>query len=779
MGFAGDQPNRDNIDFTPVGSAPSNASEGATIYHTASGLIFYTGVEWVAASGGGSASLSGLTDTTLTAPASGEILEYNGSAWLNATAGGGGSLSGLSDTTTTAPASGEFLQYDGSTWANAAATTAITSGYVSKLIASGSVSAGTSFDTPSISGTTYSNVRVEISNIDVSTDLYLYMVAVNSDSTEQTGASDYGSHTDGGSATFAYGLGDSTSNRIRLGYDSAGAMHNTGDDGKAYTILEYINPQEHLGAPTTTPALFTFEMSNIRTDGAMGVFDGAGFFDPSATGNAVDKLRVKSSAGNFTCTYKVFADVQLDVLVANAAEVTALSDLSDTTTTAPASGEILSYDGSTWANTSLSGVPTSGYYWKLLESKSATTAGTSVSFTGLEDYSATELRITGKGLALDNTDADYKIEMLLGGTDDVVNTGASDYMRSNWNLFNTTSSNAGDFADNSIIINTTTAEAGGALEVMDFDCKITGIESANYAFVNIEGISVHNNSTAPNVFNVKARHNVLEELGVVQILHQDVADVWTGGTFDLWGLVPIEVLVTGATDQLTTLDAMTDTTLTAPASGEILEYNGSDWVNAAAAGAAEADTYVWKLARSGSVSATNLITLTQMSPTGSTADLTDAKEARFIMTNIDLVADGTIRLLTGTDSQLDNGSTDYGYSCITSGYGDVYDSNHSSFRLWNDGSTLIDSTANGEGMVDIRFMNPINGSSPLMIRAECGFLSHNTAQYRTTMSNGSWQKNGSPVQWGGFQIGSYTSSAYTTGTNFNSGDWEFWVLVPA
>ena len=590
MGFAGDQPNRDNIDFTPVGSVPSNASEGATIYHSTSGLIFYTGTEWVATSGGGSASLSGLTDTTLSSLTSGDAIRWNGSEWVNQQdgtpavpavsdlddttitsvasgdvltwngaglwvneAGGGGSLSGLSDTTLTAPASGSILSYNGSEWIDAGAPIEVqTSGYVRTLVASGSVSAGTSFDTPTLAGLGYESVEVLINNIDVSTDMYFKATAINASDTELTGASDYGYQSDGADQPdgSAWGAGSKAAAFIGLAYvgGTAASRFGAGTDNKGHASIRYKNISEHAKNPTTSPAVFDTAATYIKSGqgGRASTWTGGGWYNPSSAANALDSIRIATNTGTWTGNWQVWADVPMSVLVTEAAAVTALSDLSDTTTTAPASGEVLQYDGSTWANAALAEIPTSGYQWKLLESKSAATAGTSVSFTGLEDYSAREIRIVGQGLELGGKDADYKIEMLLGGTDDVVNTGAADYMRSNWNLFNTTNSNAGDFADDSIVINTTTSEAGGSLELMDFDCKITGIDAANHAFVNIEGLSVHNNSSAPNAFNVKARHNVLEELGVVQILHQDVTDVWTGGTFDLWGLVPISVVVSNA-----------------------------------------------------------------------------------------------------------------------------------------------------------------------------------------------------------------------------------------
>ena len=67
---------------------------------------------------GGSVQLSGLSDTTITSPSSGQVLKYNGSVWINDTDTNTNQLSGLSDTTITSPSTGDFLQYDGSAWIN-------------------------------------------------------------------------------------------------------------------------------------------------------------------------------------------------------------------------------------------------------------------------------------------------------------------------------------------------------------------------------------------------------------------------------------------------------------------------------------------------------------------------------------------------------------------------------------------------------------------------------------------------------------------------------------
>ena len=72
--------------------------------------------------GGGSSTLDGLTDVTISNLQTNEILKYIGSAWVNDTdatgSGGATDLNGLTDVTITTPSSGQVLKYDGSNWVN-------------------------------------------------------------------------------------------------------------------------------------------------------------------------------------------------------------------------------------------------------------------------------------------------------------------------------------------------------------------------------------------------------------------------------------------------------------------------------------------------------------------------------------------------------------------------------------------------------------------------------------------------------------------------------------
>jgi hypothetical protein len=119
MAFAGNQPNRKNIDFTPQGSAPSDAVAGSTIYHSTSGLIFYTGTEWVATSGtgGGASALNNLTDVNTAGVSETDVLAYSGSTWVpSGITQGASALDDLTDVATAGHSDGKALTSNGSSF---------------------------------------------------------------------------------------------------------------------------------------------------------------------------------------------------------------------------------------------------------------------------------------------------------------------------------------------------------------------------------------------------------------------------------------------------------------------------------------------------------------------------------------------------------------------------------------------------------------------------------------------------------------------------------------
>lgn len=67
------------------------------------------------------ASINALSDVVITTPSNGQVLKYNGTNWVNdtdATGGGGGALDDLTDVVITTPSTGQVLKYNGTNWIN-------------------------------------------------------------------------------------------------------------------------------------------------------------------------------------------------------------------------------------------------------------------------------------------------------------------------------------------------------------------------------------------------------------------------------------------------------------------------------------------------------------------------------------------------------------------------------------------------------------------------------------------------------------------------------------
>lgn len=115
-----------NAAFQNLVSAPSAPVNGQFYWDTTDTTAYiWDGTQWVDFLGSVS-SLSGLTDTTITAVTAGEIITWDGSKWLNQTLAEAGispdshnhSLDTLSNVTITANSTGELLVWNGSAWIN-------------------------------------------------------------------------------------------------------------------------------------------------------------------------------------------------------------------------------------------------------------------------------------------------------------------------------------------------------------------------------------------------------------------------------------------------------------------------------------------------------------------------------------------------------------------------------------------------------------------------------------------------------------------------------------
>lgn len=84
--------------------------------------LAWNGTDWAVRN----TTLQELTDTTIAGPVSGESLVWNGATWENASGQAGAStLSGLTDTSISAPSATEVLTWDGADWINAPISTTL------------------------------------------------------------------------------------------------------------------------------------------------------------------------------------------------------------------------------------------------------------------------------------------------------------------------------------------------------------------------------------------------------------------------------------------------------------------------------------------------------------------------------------------------------------------------------------------------------------------------------------------------------------------------------
>ena len=117
--------NGDMYNITDSFTTDSRFVEGSGIAVSAG-----TNIAWVdsvskwdiLAPGGGSGSLSGLSDVTITSATSGQALVYDGAKWVNDTVSTVGDLDDLSDVSITSAADGDLLQYNSTSqeWENSA-----------------------------------------------------------------------------------------------------------------------------------------------------------------------------------------------------------------------------------------------------------------------------------------------------------------------------------------------------------------------------------------------------------------------------------------------------------------------------------------------------------------------------------------------------------------------------------------------------------------------------------------------------------------------------------
>jgi hypothetical protein len=358
--------------------------------------------------------LGDLSDVTITSVQSGEVLSYNGTAWVNS-ASSAGSLAGLSDTTITDAVDGDYLRHNGTAWVDA--TLSIVDDSTPQL--------GGALDTNGNAITSASNADVTINpngtgNISIGADLVPDADATHSIGSEDNryvttfsdlnGAirfkakNDEGVQITKGQVVYIKGLaGDGTTPTVGLAdADDASKMpafglaFNTANDQaevqivsvgnlgglntSGFSVGDTLYVDTTAGAITNTkPTGETAQLQNIgrviRSDNGAGVIMVGGAGRSSATpnldqnkiflGNASNQSvstalsSIALSSFNDDLSYLSAGD-NVSTLTNDAGYLTGitaepLNDLSDVTITTVQTNQVLQYNGTAWVNATIAG----------------------------------------------------------------------------------------------------------------------------------------------------------------------------------------------------------------------------------------------------------------------------------------------------------------------------------------------------------------------------------------------------------------------------------------
>jgi len=306
--------------------------------------------------------LSDLSDVTITAIASGELLKWNGSIWINNTLAEAGisatshnhTFDSLSNVTITAIASGEIPKWNGSIWIN------------NTLAEAG------------ISATGHTHLEADI------TDLQSYLLSITAEP-----LSDLSDVT----------ITSIASNEI-LKWSGSAWINNTlaeaGIASSAITISSGIGLTG--GGDLTANRTISMDINGLTADATpVGSTDYVVTYDASA---ATHK--------------KVLLD---DLPGGGSTTLVGLTDVSYVGSPAPVNGQVLLYDGSGWINSDGGGEAVTFYDY--------TATASQTTFSGLDDNSNTLTYVAGQilvilsGAVLDNSEY-----TATNGTSVVLNTGA-------------------------------------------------------------------------------------------------------------------------------------------------------------------------------------------------------------------------------------------------------------------------------------------------------------------------------------------------------------------
>jgi len=574
-------------------------------------------------------NIGDLSDVTITSAANGQVLSYDGSAWVNSAASAG-SLSGLSDTTITAPADGEYLRYNGSAWVDAALSiaddttpqlagaldtngNAITSASNADVTidpnGTGSISTGADIvpdaDATHTIGSETNRfitahtdingaVRFKAKNDEgaaISKGAVLYIKGI-SGTVPTVGLAD----ANDASKMPAFGLAFAAANdQAELQVVTFGNLNDV--DTSSFSAGDTLYVSTTAGALTATkPTGETAQLQNIgrvlRSDATAGIIKVGGAGRSAATPNLdQDKIFLGNASNQAVST--ALSSIGLSKFNNDSAFISDITgenigDLSDVTITSATNGQVLSYNGSAWVN-------------------SAASAG---SLSGLSDVTITAaadgeyLRYNGSAWVDAALSVADDASPQLGGNLDV----NSNYIVSASNGdIEIEPNGTGSFKVRG------NATSGSGRLVLNCEQNTHGITikgpphsaAANYTLTlpnddgNANQVLKTDGSGGLSWVDQSAGASALNDLSDVTITAAATGEVlryngsaWVDAVLAYSDLSGTPTNVSTFTNDAGYLTAITgenigdlsDVTLTTPTSGQVLSYNGSAWVNAAASG---------------------------------------------------------------------------------------------------------------------------------------------------------------------------------------------------
>jgi len=361
-----------------------------------------------------------LSDVNTAGATETDVLALSGSTWVpSGVSGGSASLSGLTDTSLTSPASGAYLKYDGSNWINENSGTSVD-------VSVQEISAGASGVVIDISDTTVDMHDIAISHLAPGTDNVSLQIHLSDDGGSTYKSSSYHyTRSSASTSSEAYG-GSSTASVI--------APYNV-NAGNAAGESNHINIR--VTRPTNPDSLdsytiFDYRGGYVRTSHTP-IHEEGIFYWAGGTGG-VDTIKLSFSAGTIDTGVVVHRKVSEGIGGGSAGS---LSGLTDTSLSAPASGEILEYDGTDWVNATNAGGGGPTYSSDVISSGDVSYIW-DVSDTGLLDA---ELKITDCLPATDGKRLKMSISVDGGST---YKAGATDYSYQRTELAGTTRNDFGD-----------------------------------------------------------------------------------------------------------------------------------------------------------------------------------------------------------------------------------------------------------------------------------------------------------------------------------------------